>query len=194
MTQLSSRVEPGCLLPFILAAAAATLLGAACSPRDGTYRPGLSDGPLPSPSASSLSTSSTTNWEHFDRVGQLELLLPKHPSHGHGTGAWDAELRGSSGAGDALDRLVPGAYLAEGTLLVQHHTQRHTGADLGFFVMEKQHPGYFPDGGDWDYAVVGRDGRVEARGKLTTCARCHAEAPIDHVFPRVREAPPTKDD
>jgi cytochrome c553 len=61
-------------------------------------------------------------------------------------------------------------------------------AELGVFVMEKKAEGYFPAGGDWEYIVVARDGRIEARGQLATCARCHAEAPVDFVFPRIPRA------
>ena len=122
------------------------------------------------------------------------MLLPEFRSRGHGTGDWSAELRGSKGAGKALDELVHGDSMPAGTLLVQTHQQLPSGAELGTFAMEKRGKGYFPEGGDWEYFVVGRDGYVEARGKLEPCARCHAEARIDFVFPRMREKPATKDD
>ncbi len=128
-------------------------------------------------------------WEKHDAIGDLEVLLPDFPSRGHGTGSWDATLLGSEGAGEALDALVPGRALPVGTLFVQKHRQRHVGEEIGYFVMEKQRKGYFPAGGDWEYAVVRRDGRVEHRGKLEPCARCHAEAAVGFVFPVVAPEP-----
>jgi hypothetical protein len=121
-------------------------------------------------------------WEHFSRVDDFEVI-GSFPSRGHGTGRWDAEVRGSQGAGAAIAALIgPTSRMPEGSVLVQRHTQRQGGVDLGLFAMEKRGAGYFPAGGDWEYVVVGRDGRVEARGKLESCARCHAEAPVDFVF------------
>jgi hypothetical protein len=76
----------------------------------------------------------------------------------------------------------PSNRLPVGSVLVQRHTQRQGGVDFGLFAMQKREAGYFPAGGDWEFVVVGRDGRVEARGKLESCARCHAEAPVDFVF------------
>jgi cytochrome c553 len=114
--------------------------------------------------------------------------MPSFRSRGHGTGDWDAELRGNPGSGATLDGLVRGARMPVGTLLVQRHQQRQVEAELGVFVMEKKAEGYFPAGGDWEYIVVARDGRIEARGQLATCARCHAEAPVDFVFPRIPRA------
>lgn len=51
-----------------------------------------------------------------------------------------------------------------------------------FYVMEKRELGFFPLGGDWQYSVVSASGALEAQGKLALCARCHAEAPRDHLF------------
>jgi hypothetical protein len=124
-------------------------------------------------------------WEHFERVHELDVLLGTFRSRGHGTGTWDGELRSSPGASEALRGLVGlGDRMPKGTLLVQSHRQPG-GSEVGMFVMEKREEGYFPGGGDWDYAVVGRGGRLEARGKLESCARCHAEAEVDFVFARV---------
>jgi hypothetical protein len=121
-------------------------------------------------------------WEHFGRVGDLEVL-GSFPSRGHGTGRWEAELRGSQGTGAAMAALIgPTNRMPVGSVLVERHTQRQGGVDFGLFAMQKREAGYFPAGGDWEFVVVGRDGRVEARGKLESCARCHAEAPVDFVF------------
>lgn len=54
-----------------------------------------------------------------------------------------------------------------------------------YYVMERREPGYFPEGGDWEYAVLGPDGTTTAAGKLALCARCHGEAPREHLFERI---------
>ena len=46
----------------------------------------------------------------------------------------------------------------------------------------KGEPGYDPPEGDWEFLVVSPDGLVEAPSPLPLCARCHAEAPHDHLF------------
>jgi hypothetical protein len=53
---------------------------------------------------------------------------------------------------------------------------------LTYFAMIKRAPGYDPAGGDWEYMVLTPDGEIDARGRLPLCARCHAEAPHDHLF------------
>jgi hypothetical protein len=61
---------------------------------------------------------------------------------------------------------------------------------LTHYLMRKREPGYFPEGGDWEYAVVSPEGRVLAEGRLGLCARCHAEATREHVFEPLRADPP----
>jgi hypothetical protein len=48
--------------------------------------------------------------------------------------------------------------------------------------MVKRPAGYDPTGGDWEYLVLDATGRIEQRGRLALCARCHADAPHDHLF------------
>ena len=69
-----------------------------------------------------------------------------------------------------------------GALVVEALGPDPDGAPTLFYVMEKQEPGFFPLGGDWQYSVVTVAGKLEAHGKLELCARCHAEAPRDYVF------------
>jgi hypothetical protein len=75
-----------------------------------------------------------------------------------------------------------------GSLLVESHVQRHSGASLGMFAMRKREPGFFTAGGDWEYLAIERDGLIVASGKLDACARCHADAAAGFVFPRYRPA------
>ena len=76
--------------------------------------------------------------------------------------------------------------MAEGALLVMALETEASG--LLYYVMRKGAAGSFPEGGDWEYAVALPDGRLRSRGALRVCARCHAEAPRQHLFePPIRE-------
>lgn len=174
------------LLASVLFLGAAAPIGGSCIPSDPNFIPGVSEEPFPVGSvANTGAPKQPQRWEHFDRLDRFDVLSASFRSRGHGTGDWEAELRGSPGAGDHLDGLVPGRQMPVGTVLYQRHEQRQVGAEIGAFAMEKRPAGYFPGGGDWEYVILDREGRIEARGKLAPCARCHAEAPTDFVFPRL---------
>lgn len=49
-------------------------------------------------------------------------------------------------------------------------------------VMRKRAKGYFPEGGDWEYATLSAEGGTLESGRLSACARCHAEAPGSWYF------------
>lgn len=148
------------------------------------YRPGASEASSPAPSASSAEAPKPSKWEHFDELGAMKSLGAQFPSRGHGTGEWNAQLRGNQQAADSIDAVRASTTMPKGALLVQLHTDRHNGGAVDGMFMEKREPGWFPEGGDWEYGVLGADGLLQSRGKLTFCARCHAEAPADFVFPR----------
>jgi cytochrome P460 len=45
-----------------------------------------------------------------------------------------------------------------------------------YTLMIKREPGYNPAVGDWEFAVAsGKEGRIEAGGKLENCQACHLE-------------------
>jgi len=160
------------------------MIAGSCASRSGSPAPGLSEPPWPTDApSSSAANHRPARWELFDTVASLEVLAT-FPSHGHGTGAWDAELRANVPAKASFDSLLPGDHFPAGALLVQSHSQRHSGAQLGSFAMLKRDKGYFPTGGDWEFLVIERDGIIAASGKLEACARCHADAAADYVFPR----------
>jgi hypothetical protein len=54
--------------------------------------------------------------------------------------------------------------------------------------MAKRDAGFYAEGGDWEFVVLDAAGRLEDRGKLALCARCHAEATADWVFGLPAEA------
>jgi Cytochrome P460 len=53
-----------------------------------------------------------------------------------------------------------------------------------YTIMIKREPGYNSEVGDWEFAVAsGKDGRIEASGKLESCQACHLEKRAqDFVF------------
>jgi hypothetical protein len=117
------------------------------------------------------------------------------------------EIRSAHPAGDFLAtiRVNPAAEtygtkgrqpLAPGALIVEGLADAVDGPPHAFYVMERREPGYFPEGGDWAYLVVSPTGVLLAEGKLKLCARCHAEAPREHLFEPVRStlpgAPPSE--
>lgn len=114
----------------------------------------------------------------------MKVLLDTFASRGHGTGEWNAQLRANEMAARSFDSLRSLQSMPRGALLAQLHTLRAGGTPTRAFVMEKREDGYFPEGGNWDFAVAGPSGVIIARGQLGSCARCHAEAPVDFVFPR----------
>jgi hypothetical protein len=92
----------------------------------------------------------------------------------------------SKDAATAFEHLASSTRFPGGSLLVQTHRDPSSAGPI--FAMIKRDPGYFPEGGDWEFVVTDRDGWVEDRGPLQLCARCHAEAPADGVFPLPSEA------
>jgi len=65
----------------------------------------------------------------------------------------------------------------KGSVIVKQKYDRNsqTGTPILSTVMVKREPGYNPEAGDWEFAVVSGDGKsVEARGKLGNCMSCHA--------------------
>jgi hypothetical protein len=120
--------------------------------------------------------------ERWDLAGQLQKLRPAaaRARSEHLGGDQEGEVLASAGSGYPLHGPAsvapPGATLVD-RLFPAGGTQPST-----YLVMIKQPPGYDSVGGDWEYLVVTPDGHVEERGPLPLCARCHAEAPHDHLF------------
>ena len=47
---------------------------------------------------------------------------------------------------------------------------------LLYTIMRKREPGFNPDLGDWEFAVVGANGKdLQGRGKLVNCQSCHRQ-------------------
>ena len=88
-------------------------------------------------------------------------------------------LAGGAGTYPALG---PSSRLPAGATLAERLFAPGAPAPLAYFVMVKRAPGFDAAGGDWEYLVVSPAAEIEQRGALPLCARCHAEAPHDHLF------------
>jgi hypothetical protein len=109
-------------------------------------------------------------------------------SRGHFAGRWTAEIAVNETARATYTHFTASSRFDLGSLLVKKHASTSAATPGPTFAMIKRDPGFFPEGGDWEYVVLDADGRLEDRGKLALCARCHAEANADWVY----APPPTR--
>lgn len=100
---------------------------------------------------------------------------------------------------DAIDTFRAGKPLPAGTVVVKEkyaHVLNIFGDDEQiakeeaeqelneYALMIKREPGYFPEGGDWEYAYItlGPERKV-SRGRLAECADCHGSGNTrEHLF------------
>ena len=101
-------------------------------------------------------------------------------SRGHFAGRWNAQVAVNETARATYTTLASSSRFAPGSWLVKKHAT--ASAPGPTFAMTKREPGFFPEGGDWEYVVLDAQGRLEDRGKLQLCARCHADGNADSVF------------
>ena len=161
---------------------AAIAVAAACSPGAGAVGTGVTrradtgwtDTPTPPPRP-----HAAERWDLASQLRPLRAATQRGRSE-HLGGNLDGEVLASPASGYPLRGPTPVA--AVGATLVERLFEPPGTEPTLYFVMTKHAPGYDAERGDWEYAVVARDGAVEERGKLDLCARCHAEAPHDHLF------------
>jgi hypothetical protein len=122
-----------------------------------------------------------TRWELADRLSTFRKAAPRARSQ-HLGGEHDAEVLANDVA-TAYPTLGPLRALPAGSALVEALYAPNQADVAAYFAMVKQASAA---GSSWEYLVVSSSGMVEQRGALTLCARCHAEAPHDHVFGRPR--------
>jgi len=101
-------------------------------------------------------------------------------SKGHAGGRWDAEVYADAKGAAAIG--VERGAAPEGARLVEEHFERNDGGAGPIMMMEKRAPGFDTPGGDWRYVAVGARGDVVKDGIVESCAGCHGDAPVDHVF------------
>jgi hypothetical protein len=135
----------------------------------------------PRPSAAQLPSAAPP--EPWDLEGAIRALHPvtRRARSEHLFGELEGEVLAGPAAG-TYPVLGPSSALAPGATLVERLIDPRSAGPVAYFVMVKRAQGYDPAGGDWEYLVMGASGHVETRGKLPLCARCHAEAPHDHLF------------
>lgn len=115
----------------------------------------------------------------LDSRTTLARVGPGHfIAQGHAGGRFDAEVYVTPSAKDAV--FSPVSKIAPGTALVMYESPRGKAENGPTLMMEKREPGFDPAHGDWRYVVA--DGQSVQDGALSLCARCHDEAPHDHVF------------
>ena len=176
---------PGAGLALLMATLAAGCAGAAPLPSLGAAADHAPRGapspppPTPTPPAATEEPPPPA-WELDAQLRHLHPASPRTPSE-HLTGQLDGEILADVGA-SAYPALGPLRRLEPGATLVQRLSPRGSPAPAAYFVMVKRPAGYDPDGHEWEYLVVDPAGRIEQRGRLPLCARCHADAPHDYLF------------
>jgi hypothetical protein len=118
----------------------------------------------------------------WERAGQLDGLRAagvRGPSE-HLDGRHERVVRVNE-LGASYDRPRAGL-MPVGALVVELHYRPGSNEPDAIFAMEKRPPGFAPEQGDWEFVVLDGSLRVQARGKLALCARCHRTAPHDLLF------------
>ena len=137
----------------------------------------------PSPSTPDLSAPTEPpppRWDLAEQLRRLHPASPRTPSE-HFTGQLDGEILADDGA-STYPALGPLRTITPGATLVERLFPRGAPEVAAYLAMTKRPPGYDLAGGDWEYLVLDATGRIEQRGRLPLCARCHADAPHDHLF------------
>jgi hypothetical protein len=158
-------------------------LVAGCGPREpALVNPGVS-------TANRLGGASAARDPDGGAAGDAGVDLPSarpvgkpFVSRGHFAGRWTAEVAVNDTALATYTHLAASSRFGVGSLLVKKHTTTSAPAPGPTFAMTKRDPGFFPQGGDWEYVVLDAAGQLEDRGKLALCARCHAEGNGDFAF------------
>lgn len=171
---------PPLALPLLLLPAL-TLVG--CGPREPAFYPGVSERPPEESEPSSTTTALPGDvWERFLELPSYQPMGRRFASGGHLGGRYDGQIFANALATEKFAALVHKTRMPEGAVLVEIHGAE--GRERGpIFAMVKREAGYFPEGSDWEYVVLGPEGKVQASGKLPLCARCHAEGTGDALFP-----------
>jgi hypothetical protein len=118
------------------------------------------------------------HWDAFASLDRLKVVGETRSEHPAGDYVASIRVNGAAGGYGTKGR----ERLPEGALVVEALAPESNTPPTVYYAMLRMGTGYFPDGGDWAYFVVGSDGRIQAEGRLKLCARCHAEAPREHLF------------
>ncbi len=130
--------------------------------------PSVTERPVPVGPRNWALCRSPTRAELQDREGEAK---PHGPHAGY-----SVVVRVSPGAAAAFRA---GGPLPAGAAVVKekYADELASGPLYGYAVMVKREVGFYPEGGDWEYAFVALEPeRAESRGRMAGCAACHAAA------------------
>ncbi len=139
---------------------------------------------VPSLPASGLAAKAPVRarWELASDVATWAPVRAPFPSRGHSAG-FVVDVRVPRDDLAAYRALVRGQSLRPGFVVAASHRDAGTGAPGDLYAMTKS------VSGNWAFVVASPDGSVVARGALSLCVGCHAEAPTDFVFTAGPAAP-----
>jgi hypothetical protein len=118
-------------------------------------------------------TRAVLPWVGFDAARSWPAAAGAFHSRGHGAGRYDATVRVRPATLEAYRSAVSGAVFADGSAIAMFH-RTTDGGDGSVFSMAKAD-------GAWTFVAAHGDGTL-IDGDTASCARCHDEAPADHVF------------
>jgi hypothetical protein len=123
---------------------------------------------------------------HWDRLEEVRSWPNAHAkpfvSLGHLSARYSASVKVDPASRDAYSNLVAASLLPVGTMIAEFHLAEPAGQPGPIFAMQKLAEDR------WEYLVVDPGGRVQKRGQLDLCQRCHAEGIADHLFGLPRSA------
>ena len=166
----------------LLLAFSGALLGA-CTRGPGLLMPGVSDQAPRAPDHTvPAAPASAQLWEHTAELESFLLIDERQlPSRGHNPPHWSGRVKVNAVLEPVYRALGPSSAAEPGSVAVESH-QTPDGQPGLQYGMVKHEAGFDSNGGDWEYLVMNAEGQVESRGALAFCARCHADAPQDHLF------------
>jgi hypothetical protein len=169
-----------------LSALAACVALAACAHGGDLGTPGVSDAPVEAPRRPpTTEVAPREPWALSGDAQSFAAIDDRELPSGHNAPYWSGVVRVSPALEPLYAAMGPSALVPPGAVAVETHRSTD-GSVSPRYVMVKREAGFDVPGGDWEYLVVDAEGRIAARGALPLCARCHAEAPGDHLFgPRV---------
>ena len=167
-----------------LAGGAIAVCLVACATRGGDLEmPGVSTAvPQAQEHGRAMPSGSAQPWDRAAELASLVAIDDRPlPSRGHNPPYWTGVVRVSPQLEAVYRAPTPSSSAPRGAIAIEAHTTT-TGATGPVYAMTKRDPGFDPRGGDWEDLVLDDDGNVESRGILPLCARCHGDAPYDHLF------------
>lgn len=163
--------------------AAVAVVGACAS--DDLIIPGHSTKSPEAPVAQPRGSATTGVWEHSSLLATLVSVDDRMlPSSGHNPSLWNSRVKMNTTASEPYLIRNPSGSMPTGSVLVEHH-EGNEGESAPTYAMVKREPGFDGAYGDWEYLIMSSNGQIQARGssrEMSLCARCHADAPGDHVF------------